>query len=698
MQSLAQPQSQRERPSLSRSPQAVQGAPVQEERQAPQSEVPQAEPADSSAFMGSAWKMGVLTDSVIRFKKPKRKKARAIAPLTKKPEEQNETLKEQRGLCCMVIPSCMVLGLINVSLNTFQRGSGLKTIENIVLSSSFDISSCLVVVFIAYYGRKGNILKWITVSSFLVGFGSLLFAFPHFHGESYQLDIEIEDICKEKKISDDCKKSFPIYAKYVTFIMLGLTVQGIAGMPLYILTVPFLDDSIDEHSIGTYLGMLEASLTVGYALGYAIAAPLVTNPKRSTSNITVDGGDNNEHWLHTWWIRFVFVTVMAWSTLIAFLCFPRHIKGTGKITTSERQEKHQPFDKKYKDQEFGTSISGLFASIWILVKTPMFVFLALTRASDFLLIIGASAFLPKYIENQFILTPSQATTLSGLVLIPGGAFGQLLGGVIASKLQMYCKGRMSFTMVTSAISLVLVTLTMFVRCEPMPFAGITEDYNGTGQLGNLTAPCNSHCKCSSSFYFAVCGRDDIGYFSPCFAGCNKSKTFNNEKTYFSCSCIDEGIAISDEQGDFIDANAGACVSSCYKLPMFIVFVFSTILFACFSVIPNMLTILRTVPDKQRSLALGLTYMIVRTFGAIPGPIVFNKLVENSCTFRDSGHCGNTESCWIYNVKKMAYLYLGMCFFCKLSTIFFTSIAFALRKYLLKENSVILTTTFLERED
>lgn len=41
----------------------------------------------------------------------------------------------------------------------------------------------------------------------------------------------------------------------------------------------------------------------------------------------VHHGDNNEHWLHTWWIRFVFVTVIAWSTLIAFSCFPRHIKG-----------------------------------------------------------------------------------------------------------------------------------------------------------------------------------------------------------------------------------------------------------------------------------------------------------------------------------------------------------------------------------
>lgn len=79
---------------------------MQEERQAPQPEVLQAESADSTASMGKPRKMGVLSNSMIRFKKPKRKKARAIAALTKKPEEQNETLKERRGLCCMVIPSC----------------------------------------------------------------------------------------------------------------------------------------------------------------------------------------------------------------------------------------------------------------------------------------------------------------------------------------------------------------------------------------------------------------------------------------------------------------------------------------------------------------------------------------------------------------------------------------------------------------
>lgn len=50
----------------------------------------------------------------------------------------------------------------------------------------------------------------------------------------------------------------------------------------------------------------------------------------------------------------------------------------------------------------------------------------------------------------------------------------------------------------------------------------------TGKLGDLKAPCNSACRCST-FYSPVCGRDNIGYFSPCFAGCTYSKTIDIHK-------------------------------------------------------------------------------------------------------------------------------------------------------------------------
>ena len=44
----------------------------------------------------------------------------------------------------------------------------------------------------------------------------------------------------------------------------------------------------------------------------------------------------------------------------------------------------------------------------------------------------------------------------------------------------------------------------------------------TGELGNLTAPCNAGCNCFQSYYYPVCGGDGVQYFSPCFAGCKNS--------------------------------------------------------------------------------------------------------------------------------------------------------------------------------
>lgn len=44
----------------------------------------------------------------------------------------------------------------------------------------------------------------------------------------------------------------------------------------------------------------------------------------------------------------------------------------------------------------------------------------------------------------------------------------------------------------------------------------------TGEMGNLTAPCNANCNCLRSYYYPLCGSDGVQYFSPCFAGCLNS--------------------------------------------------------------------------------------------------------------------------------------------------------------------------------
>nr|KAF6442337.1 solute carrier organic anion transporter family member 6A1 [Rousettus aegyptiacus] len=549
------------------------------------------------------------------------KKKRNKSAIAKRSGEQSKNSNEVSGLDCVVIPNCqrfnnincfliffciltiaqgIAFGLVDLSIDTFRRDSSLNVIASMLLSLVYDISSCLIAVFIAYYGGRGNKLKWITVSSILIGFGSLLFAFPYLGNENYRSYGETEeDICKAMKIIKTCRRTTSFPLKYVSFFILGQIVLGVAGMLLFILGVNFLIESVDTYAAGIYLGFADASGIIGYALGYAIGAPLIKTFEDIIFDASAEDSADSHAWLRTWWIRFVFVSIISWSTSIPLSCFSHPLQGTTRIKPEEHK---MPYfvDKKQKDQELGTSIKDLFASILILIKTPIFVSLALARASESLLIIGASAFLPIYVENQFMVTPTKAATLSGLVLIPGAALGQLLGGCTHSK-----------------------------------------------------------------------------------------KLENNQKTYFNCSCINEGLITPDDQGDFIDARSGICNAKCSKLPLFLVLTFCAIVFADFADVPNLLTILRVVSDKQRCLALGVTYVILRLFGSIPGPIAFKIIGETSCTFRDTGHCGIKGSCWIYDTTKMAYLFVGICSFCKVFTIIFTAIGFGLYTYLLKENSDIL---------
>uniref|UniRef100_A0A2K5Z7G3 Solute carrier organic anion transporter family member 6A1 n=1 Tax=Mandrillus leucophaeus TaxID=9568 RepID=A0A2K5Z7G3_MANLE len=605
--------------------------------------------SNSSKFEKKYRYLRLLPEALIRFG-GFRKRKKDKSSVSKKPGELDDSSEQPCGLGCLVSPCCeccnnircfmvfycilvlcqgVVFGLTDVSIGNVQREYSLKTIEKLALELSYDISSGLVAMFIAFYGDRKKV-TWFVASSFLIGLGSLLCALPFINEEKNKSKVGIE-------------------------------------------------------------GIAECTSMIGYGMGYVIGAPLVKVPENSTSATNTTGTNGSTEWLWTWWIRFLSATLVAWFTLIPLSCFPHNMPGSTRIKAAKHKQLHL-FDSKLKDLQVGTSIKDLCAVFWILMKNPVLICLSLSKATEYLVIIGAAEFLPIYLENQFMLTPPVATILAGLVLIPGGALGQLLGGIIASTLEMSCKALMRFIMATSVISLILLMFITFVRCNPLQFAGINEDYDGEGQLGNLTAPCNEKCRCSSSVYSSICGRDDIEYFSPCFAGCTYSKALTRKKTYYNCSCIKEGLITADAEGDFIDARRGKCDAKCYKLPLFVAFIFSTLVFSGFSGVPIILAIMRIVPVQLRSLALGVCYVVLRIFGTIPGPSIFKMSGENSCIFRDVNECGHTGRCWIYNKTRMAYLLVGISFLCKLCTIIFTTTAFFMYKRRVNESTDIPNIT------
>ncbi|EMP35838.1 Solute carrier organic anion transporter family member 4A1 [Chelonia mydas] len=61
---------------------------------------------------------------------------------------------------------------------------------------------------------------------------------------------------------------------------------------------------------------------------------------------------------------------------------------------------------------------------------------------------------------------------------------------------------------------------------------------------------------------------------------------------------------------------------------------------------------RCVSDRQKSFALGIQWIVVRTLGGIPGPIAFGSLIDLSClVWQDQ--CGEQGSCYVYQNSSMS---------------------------------------------
>ncbi|XP_045141127.1 solute carrier organic anion transporter family member 4C1 [Echinops telfairi] len=522
-----------------------------------------------------------------------------------------------------LIQGIVVNGLVNISISTIEKRYEMKSSLTGLISSSYDISFCVLSLFVSFFGEGGHKPRWLAFASFMIGLGALVFSLPQFFSGKYQLG----------SVFEDCASS-------------QMNKMGI----------------LKSNSFGN-----ECSNMIEW---YQCASITEADPR----------------WLGAWWIGFLLSWIFAWSLIIPFSCFPKHLPGTEKIQAGKICQAHQNSSNSTQQENvnFGKSFKDFPAALKNLTRNTVFMCLVLSTTSEALITTGFATFLPKFIENQFGISSSFAATLGGAILIPGAALGQILGGVLVSKFKLECKNTMKFSLGTSAIALLLSFVFIFAKCENEPFAGVSESYNGTGELGNLTAPCNANCNCLRSYYYPVCGEDGIQYFSPCFAGCIHSISERQPKRMpqgdLSISHTSLYIYIYKEGViDLQGLSHGVVVDCKLKIHKLSGRLEDT---AGLGSIISKFKVERArkcVNNSQRSLALGIQFMLLRLLGTIPGPIIFGTTIDSTCVLWDINECGVRGACWVYNNIKMAHMLLAITVTCKVITIFFNGLAIFLYK-------------------
>nr|XP_014342404.1 PREDICTED: solute carrier organic anion transporter family member 4C1 isoform X2 [Latimeria chalumnae] len=562
-----------------------------------------------------------------------------------------------------IVQGTVVNGLINISISTIEKRYELSSSLAGVISASYDISFCLLSVFVSYYGERGHKPRWLAFSAFMIGLGSLVFAVPHFTSGQYEYGAEIRGICVVPGMNSSnpiCRSSVSMgLSNYLYVFILAQLLLGVGGTPIYTLGTAFIDDSVPTDKSSLYIGIGFGMSVLGPAVGYLLGGQLLNIYIDVNKGYSTDLTAEDPRWLGAWWIAFLMFWLIAWCLIAPLSCFPKHLPGTAEIQAAKISQTHCGGKKDVEQNNSWKSLKDFPKAFMFLLKNTVFLCLTMSSASEALVIAGFVTFLPKFIENQYGQTSSFAAILGGSVLIPGASIGQIIGGTIVSKCKLKCRNMIKLAIITTAVSLLFCSVFVISKCGNDPFAGVSETYHGTGEIGTLRAPCNSNCSCFSSHYEPVCGADGVQYFSPCFAGCTAQNVQDSKTVYHDCSCINNGTEFSNGSLVELEAHSGKCTTTCKNLALFLGLFTFAVVFTFMTSTPVTTAILRCVPDKQRSFALGVQWLFVRFLGTIPGPILFGVAIDSSCTLWSVKECGNKGACWTYNNIKMAYVLAAM---------------------------------------
>ncbi|XP_061426999.1 solute carrier organic anion transporter family member 4C1-like isoform X2 [Lethenteron reissneri] len=584
------------------------------------------------------------------------------------------------GLMC-TLQGAAVNGLVNVSITTIEQRFDLSSSLMGLVAAGYDIAFCVCTLPVTFLGGRGHKPRWLALGAVVMGAGSLVFALPHFTVGPYRLGDERLETCSATRNSSSCPPpggggdaAAPSLSAYLFVFVLGQLLHGAGCTPLYTLGTAFMDESVTQAQSSLYIGIAFGMSALGPAIGYVAGGQLLN------IYIDVDRSGNaplspsDSRWLGAWWIGFIVACLLSWAIAVPLFAFPRSLPGSARLRARYVSQAHQDGSEEVTARAgFGSGWRDFPTAFKLLVKNAVFMCVTVAGSTEGLVVAGFITFMPKFIENQFGQTSSFAALLGGLVSIPGAVVGQVLGGLLVSKLHLSCRRTLLLASGSSLASLALCAVFYFASCENAPFAGVTQPYNGSGEaLLMLEAECNAPCGCERSLFAPVCTDDGVQFFSACYAGC----TTSIPQGFANCSCVGLGgegpsVGPSVEQGK--------CGSTCTNMPLFLGIFLLVIIFTFISNTPAINITLRCVPASQRSFALGVQWLFIRALGTIPGPILFGVIIDKTCILWSEKPCGERGACWTYDNPTMSLLLLAIGACCKVVTIVFFLVAFFVYK-------------------
>ncbi|XP_043984584.1 solute carrier organic anion transporter family member 2A1 [Gambusia affinis] len=583
------------------------------------------------------------------------------------------TRKPNRTPCCSIKLFVLCHGFLQLSqllysayfrstISTIERRYGLSSFSSGTISSLNEVSNCLLIVFVSYFGSRVHRPRVIGFGGLLMAVSAMILTLPHFLSQPYTLDLDLQkfdDLCNphdnatspESCGQEDSRRLADTTQVWILMAIAQL-LFGVGSVPIQPFGISYIDDFAGHKNSPLYIAILFSVSVFGPSIGYLLGSFMLrfyVDVNRSGFDEFPEFSPVDPGWVGAWWMGLLIITAFLTLASIPYFFFPRQMSFEVNMAETET-DSNDNLHLHEKDRSLLEFLKLFPRMFFRLLSSPLFLLLVLSQCCFSSVIAGLASFLSKFLERQYGASAAYSALLVGSLNLPAAAVGMLIGGVIMRRTGLTMKSIPRFSVIMLIISTLLCIPLFFMGCETQKVFEVNYPVAPPGSLPK----CSASCSCPESSYQPVCDSNGIEYISACHAGCTNLTIDPNSTlrilVFTNCKCVSG----ADNQ-----ALPGSCPNSCshYLLPVILVISLASLI-ACLTQNPLYMMVLRCVSFDEKSFAIGLQFLFMRVFAWLPAPALFGMAIDMSCIWWKNV-CGKKLNCGYYDNSLFRSRYVGL---------------------------------------
>uniref|UniRef100_A0A8C4XZN0 Solute carrier organic anion transporter family member n=1 Tax=Gopherus evgoodei TaxID=1825980 RepID=A0A8C4XZN0_9SAUR len=550
---------------------------------------------------------------------------------------------------------------MNSMLTQIERRFNIPASLVGIINGSFEIGNLLVIAFVSYFGAKLHRPRLIALGCTVMSFACLLISLPHFLMERYQYETALSPLENSSSSMSMCLINQSQSSTHMekqsceqksgslmwVFVLVGNILRGIGETPIMPLVISYVEDFSKAENSPFYIGCLQVATVIGPFLGFMLGsycAQLYVDLGFTDIEVTITLTD--ARWVGAWWLGILICGSVSLLAGIPFCFLPKSLPKEGLANETELLSMRntsllQESGARLKMREI-TKGKSLF-------HNPVYMLFICITVMQFSAFNGMITFMPKYLEQQYGKSASQAIFLIVICI------GYFLGGFLMKKFKISTIHAANIAFWISLTEYLIYFAAYFTVCENSPVAGLTVSYEGYVSYMEITllADCNRDCDCSIKVWDPVCGENGITYVSPCLAGCRASDGTRKYTVFENCTCV--------AASGFSSGNVSAVLGQCDKeancdmmLQYFLILSIVCSFIYSLGAMPGYMVLIRSLKPEEKSFGVGIHTLASRVFAGIPSPIYFGALIDSTCLKWGTLSCGGEGACRMYDIVTYRY--------------------------------------------